>query len=117
DSGVVSAYATFLEEERLECLEQLFEALLATGRHREVIGRLHTLVAAHPLRESLYRLLMVALYRAERQSAALEVYRSAREKLNGEIGLEPCRSLRDLHQAILAGDDRVGPLIGLSEAV
>jgi DNA-binding SARP family transcriptional activator len=117
DSQTVTSYATLLDEERLGCLELLFEVALMLGRHREVVGRLYALTAAYPLRESYYRLLMVALYRSERQAAALEVYRDARERLNTEVGLEPCRSLRDLNQAILVGDDHVGPRIVLPEAV
>jgi hypothetical protein len=31
----------------------------------------------------------------------------ARGTLNDELGLEPCRTLRDLHQAILAEDDHL----------
>jgi len=117
DSQIVTSYATYLDEERLDCLELLFEVSLMLGRHRQVVGRLYTLTSAHPLRESFYRLLMLALYRSERQSAALAVYRAARERLNSEIGLEPGRPLRELHQAILVGDDRIDAQDDLSPAV
>jgi DNA-binding SARP family transcriptional activator len=47
---------------------------------------------------------MLALYRSERQADALRVYQTARKKLHDELGLEPCRALRELHHAILRDD-------------
>jgi DNA-binding SARP family transcriptional activator len=50
---------------------------------------------------------MLALYRSERQADALKVYQSARQTLNRELGLEPCRALQNLQRAILLADDRL----------
>lgn len=108
DSPVIHVYATWLDEARLECLELSMETALALGRHRQVVGQLQALVVEHPLRESFYRLLMIALYRCDRQAEALRVYRLARERLREEMGLEPCRSLQELHNAILVGGDLRG---------
>ena len=47
---------------------------------------------------------MLALYRAGRQAEALEAYQAARAALVEELGIEPGRSLRELHQAILNQD-------------
>lgn len=47
---------------------------------------------------------LLALYRCERQADALEVYQSARKVLNGQLGLDPARALRDLQQAIPSTD-------------
>ncbi|GAA1254872.1 hypothetical protein GCM10009677_00790 [Sphaerisporangium rubeum] len=105
EGPVLSAFAAWVETERLDCLELSIEARNALGRHREVIGPLNTLIAQYPLRESLYRHLMVALYRSERQADALAVYRSAHQVLRMELGVQPCRSLRRLHHAILTSDD------------
>ena len=58
---------------------------------------------------------MLALYRAGRQSEALDVYREGRTILQDELGLEPSRELRELEAAILRQDDdlaapaRAGP--------
>ena len=52
-----------LEELRLVALELRLEADLALGRHAEAVAELEALVREHPLRESLRRLLMLALYR------------------------------------------------------
>ncbi len=47
---------------------------------------------------------MLALYRSGRQAEALGVYQDARRALVEELGIEPSRSLRELHQAILRQD-------------
>ncbi|MET8981408.1 AfsR/SARP family transcriptional regulator [Streptomyces sp. NPDC004539] len=104
EGPVLTAFTAWAEEERLQCLELSVEARTALGRHREVIGLLCTLTAQYPLRESFYRQLMLVLYRSERQAEALQVYRSAQRVLRAELGLEPHRSLRRLHQAILTSD-------------
>ncbi len=49
---------------RLAALESRAEALLAYGRHRDLIAELETLTAAHPLRERFWSQRMLALYRA-----------------------------------------------------
>ena len=50
------------------------------------------------------RQLMLALYRSGRQADALEAYRSAREALVDELGIEPSPELQRLEQAILRHD-------------
>jgi hypothetical protein len=52
---------------------------------------------------------MLALYRAGRQSDALEVYRSFRRRLSDELGLEPSVELRELEAAVLRHDQRLAP--------
>ena len=94
-----------LEEERVSALEQLVEADLALGRHRQLIGELEPLVAEHPYRERLRAQLMLALYRSGRQTEALRAYQQARHTLADELGLEPGQELRDLEQAILRQDE------------
>ncbi|KOG62353.1 MULTISPECIES: AfsR/SARP family transcriptional regulator [Streptomyces] len=104
EGPALSSFATWVEAERLDCLELSVESRTALGRHREVISLLDGLITQYPLRESFYRQLMLVLYRAERQAEALRVYRRAQQVLRAELGLEPCRSLRRLHQAILTSD-------------
>jgi predicted ATPase/DNA-binding SARP family transcriptional activator len=93
-----------LEEARLGCVESRIERDLERGLHHEVVGELETLVRAHPLRESLRRQLMLALYRSGRQAEALDVYQLGRAAEVAELGIEPGRALRDLQQAILNQD-------------
>src|SRR6185369_14242536 len=88
-----------LEEIRLVALERRIEAELALGRHLELVPELETLVATEPLRERFQAQLMLALYRAGRQSEALDAYRAARHELVERMGVEPCQELRHLHDA------------------
>ena len=101
-----------LEELRLGCLESRIERDLERGLHHAVVGELETLVAAHPLREGLRRLLMLALYRCGRQAEALDAYQRGRDALVEELGIEPGRSLRDLQQAILNQDPGLDAPLG-----
>lgn len=107
DGLVISGFARWLEEARLECIELFVESNLALDRHREMVGYLYSLITEYPLREAFYRQLMLALYRSDRQADALHVYQVAWERLNDEVGLQPCRALRDLQRAILMTDDRL----------
>ncbi len=93
-----------LEEKRMAALESRAEALLACGRHRELIGDLETLTAAYPLRERLWSQRMLALYRAGRQADALRAYRDLRAILVRELGIEPGPALVDLEGRILRQD-------------
>ena len=93
-----------LEELRLVCLEERIDADLAKGCHDELVGELEALVREHPMRERLSRQVMLALYRSGRQAEALEAYRTARGVLVDELGIEPGRRLRELHQAVLNQD-------------
>ena len=93
-----------LEELRLAALERRIEADLALGRHVALVAELQSLTAEHPLRERPYAQLMLALYRCDRQADALGVYRSARQVLVEQLGIEPSGALRELEQAILRQD-------------
>jgi DNA-binding SARP family transcriptional activator len=88
DAPSVRAEAGRVEEMRLAVLESRAEALLAAGRHSEVIAELETLTAAHPLRERLWSLRMLALYQAGRQADALHAFGDLRTILVDELGIE-----------------------------
>jgi predicted ATPase/DNA-binding SARP family transcriptional activator len=105
-AGLAEHGALRLEAERLEQLflvaqEERFEAELALGRGRGLVEELEALVREQPYRERLWRQLMLALYRAERQADALSAARRARTILGEELGLEPSEELRALERAIL----------------
>ena len=93
-----------LEELRMVAVERLFEAMLALGEHDAVVSRLGGLIREHPYRERLRALLMLALYRADRQAEALQAYTNARRRLVGDLGIEPGEHLRELERQILAQD-------------
>jgi DNA-binding SARP family transcriptional activator len=104
---MVEAFVNWINESRMECTELLIESELRLERHRELVGRLYSLTVEYPLRESFYRQLMLALNRSERKADALKVYQQAHRVLDEELGLEPCRALKDIQRAILTGDDRL----------
>ena len=90
-----------LEELRLVAQEERIEADLELGQHGDVVGELEALVSAHPLRETLRRHLMLALYRSGRQAEALDVYQDARNRFVEELGIEPGPELKRLQSEIL----------------
>ncbi len=100
-----------LAELRLQAAELRIDAELRLGRHSVVIAELERMAAAHPLREHLHALLMLALYRDGRQAEALAAYRHARRVLVDELGAEPGVELRELHQQILT----TGPVLASPE--
>jgi DNA-binding SARP family transcriptional activator len=104
DEPFAATEARRLEELHLTALELAIESELDAGRHRELIGRIESLLAEHPLREGLHGLRMLALYRAGRQAEALDAYRAVRRVLVDRVGVEPGPELRRLHEAILHQD-------------
>jgi len=109
------AYAGFADSERahlgeltLVAIETRVEADLSLGRHSELVGELEALCREHPLRERLWELLMLALYRAGRQAEALRAYSEARACLVDELGIDPGPALRELEARILSHDPSLG---------
>ncbi|MFE6802875.1 BTAD domain-containing putative transcriptional regulator [Streptomyces sp. NPDC057696] len=93
-----------LEEWRLGLLESRLDMDLEQGCHAEAVSELTALTAAHPLRERLRELLMLALYRSGRQAEALAVYADTRRLLADELGVDPRHGLAELQQRILQAD-------------
>ncbi len=93
-----------IDEVHVALTEALMAALLAGGRHAELLPELEALTAAHPLRERLWELRMVALYRAGQQAAALRAYHHIRQRLLDELGVTPSPGLRALEHAVLDQD-------------
>ena len=104
DEPFARTAATCLTERWLEAVEIDAEAALLAGAHRSVVPRLDEAVAAHPLRETLWRCLLIALYRSGRQVDALRRYEEARRLLGEQVGVEPGPALRAVHLAILRQD-------------
>jgi YVTN family beta-propeller protein len=102
--GFVAPLAARLEQLRLAALHSRIEADLALGRHAVLLGELDNLIAQHPLNEGLHAARILALYRAGRQSDALDSYRVLRTVLREELGLEPSPRLQQLHSDVLRQD-------------
>jgi DNA-binding SARP family transcriptional activator len=97
-------HAPRLEELFLGALEESLEVRLRLGWHAKLVPELTELVNAYPLRERLCRQLMIALYRCRRSAEALACYGRIRERLIGELGVEPGPELRRLQESILRED-------------
>jgi DNA-binding SARP family transcriptional activator len=93
-----------LDDLRLVAVEDRLSAQLAAGRSAQLTAELEALTAQHPLRERLWELRILALYRAGRQAEALAVYIQARDMLAEELGIDPSPDLQRLHQQVLRHD-------------
>jgi DNA-binding SARP family transcriptional activator len=94
-----------LGELRLVALEERIETDVELGHPGDVVPELESLTRDHPLRERLWHLLMLALYRSGRTAEALNAFTAARAALD-ELGLEPGEDLRRLQGEILRGEAR-----------
>ena len=103
-AGFADAERAQLDELTLVALETRAGADLLLGRHERLAGELEALCREHPLRERLWELLILALYRAGRQAEALRAYTEVRDRLVGELGIDPGPALRELQARILAQD-------------
>jgi DNA-binding SARP family transcriptional activator len=103
-SPSVMAEAARLDESRLAVLETRFGAEIELGRHEALLPELKLMVSQNPLRERLHAHLMLALYRSGQQAEALGAYHDLRRLLINELGIEPSKPLRDLHERILGED-------------
>jgi predicted ATPase/DNA-binding SARP family transcriptional activator len=98
------AEAARLGEARLAAVEHHIQARLGCGEASELVAELEALTGEHRLRERLWALRMLALYRSGRQGEALGAYQQLRAILVEELGIDPGAELRQLHQQILAQD-------------
>lgn len=107
-----------LDLDRLEMLEERWEAALALGRHTQITGELAVFTAEHHLRDRATRQYALALHRSGRTVEALRVVADHRKMLVDVSGLDPSPAIVDLESALLSGDpsldvDKVGrPLRG-----
>jgi DNA-binding SARP family transcriptional activator/pimeloyl-ACP methyl ester carboxylesterase len=93
-----------LRELRLRLVEEHLAAVVDAGDVADAVVELETLTGEEPLRERLWELRMLALYRSGRQSDALRAAHRVRQLLADEIGVEPGPELRRLEAAILGHD-------------
>ncbi|MFE7805531.1 BTAD domain-containing putative transcriptional regulator [Streptomyces sp. NPDC057430] len=103
-STSLAAAAQALEETRLSTVEQLAEVYGVLGDFPQAVALLKAEAAAYPLRESLTTALMVMLYRAGRQSDALDRYHRTRGLLAEELGISPGPAMCAAYEGILRGD-------------
>jgi DNA-binding SARP family transcriptional activator len=103
-----------LAEERLTAIQRRIDLDLAAGRHSELVAELRELTHSWPMRETLWRQLIVALSAMGRQADALDAYHEVRGLLREELGVDPSSDLQDLYHRILAGAPSIGAMAGLA---
>lgn len=101
DYDFARADITRLEALRTVAADDRADALLALGRHEELVPDLEATAAEFPLRERPRAQLMLALYRSGRQADALAVYRRFCRALMDEVGLQPSADLQRLEHDVL----------------
>jgi DNA-binding SARP family transcriptional activator/tetratricopeptide (TPR) repeat protein len=106
-----------LDAERLAAELDRNDLALDLGRHASLLPELTARAATDPLDERLAAQLMLALYRNGRQADALHHYDGLRLRLAEELGADPCPSVRQLHQRILAADPALTVATGSTEPV
>lgn len=99
-----------LEELRLGAVEDRIDADLRSGRSRELVGELESLVHLHPFRQRLAAHQMLALHRSGRQGDALRAFGALRSRLVEELGLDPSPELISLEARILVDDPTLAEL-------
>jgi hypothetical protein len=92
-----------LQERYLAGLERRIDLDLADGARGDLAAELGELTGRHPLRESLWVRLLVALERSGRPAEALERYEAIRVRLAEELGTDPGPELQRVHADLLAG--------------
>ena len=104
DSPFVFHESERLDELRAVAVESQLAADIALGRDATAAAQLESLVRVEPLRERLWELLILALYRSGRQADALRTFQAARAVLTEELGVEPGPTLVRLDRQVLAQD-------------
>ncbi|MFE7094414.1 AfsR/SARP family transcriptional regulator [Streptomyces erythrochromogenes] len=105
-SGMLQSDAVpALEQERLRVLERVCDLELAAGNCHQVLVDLYESARRQPVRERFTEQLVEALYRTGRQAEALAEYRTVRDRLRDELGIDPGPGLRRLELAILRAEE------------
>lgn len=95
---------THYEQARVQAREWHFAAELRLGHHHEIVPEVSRWTARYPLHEVFCAQLILALFRSGRQAEALLAFERVRKDLAEELGTDPGRALRDLHQSLLVDD-------------
>ncbi|RSN20605.1 hypothetical protein DMC61_37980 [Amycolatopsis sp. WAC 04169] len=98
------AHRERLADRRLTVVEERAAAAVETSSYADLVPELTAAVREHPLREPLWRSLMIALHRGGRTSEALETFHQARHTLRTELGVHPGDELMWAYHHILDGE-------------
>ncbi|MGD9997476.1 MAG: BTAD domain-containing putative transcriptional regulator [Ilumatobacteraceae bacterium] len=104
DNPWIGPEAVRLDELHLSVTERWIDTRLDLGDDLGLVADLERLVSVHPLRETLWRQLMLALYRHGRQGEALRRANDLSRVLRDQLGLDLSPAARELEQQILNDD-------------
>jgi hypothetical protein len=96
-------------------VERLWQLRLDRGEHTEAVAELEQLVRAHPLRERLWGLLALALYRSARQGDAPRRTASGARPPRGRARRRPGPELRTLEAMVLQQHPTLDAPLGRAE--
>ena len=99
----------WLVDRYLAALERRAELDVAAGRATKAVADVRRVIGDHPLRESLWVVLLDALEAAGRTAEALEAYEEVRGRLADELGADPGAELRSTFTRLLAGSSPLVP--------
>ncbi|EGD43120.1 LigA [Nocardioidaceae bacterium Broad-1] len=99
----------WLVDRYLAALERRAELDVTAGRATKAVADVRRVIGDHPLRESLWVVLLDALEAAGRTAEALEAYEEVRARLADELGADPGAELRSTFTRLLAGSSPVAP--------
>ncbi|NYI75768.1 BTAD domain-containing putative transcriptional regulator [Nocardioides panzhihuensis] len=99
----------WLVDRYLAALEHRAELDIAAGRAAKAVADVRRVVGDHPLRESLWAVLLDALDTAGRTAEALEAYEEVRARLADELGTDPGAELRSTFTRLLSGASPTAP--------
>ncbi|MDN6401279.1 MAG: hypothetical protein L0K01_12660, partial [Brachybacterium sp.] len=117
DQDFATAEAVRLERLRLDTGEDRAAALILCAEHGEAADVLAAVLDEDPFRERAVELRMNALYGAGRPAEALACFRTHRDRLAAELGLDPAPSLVALHSRILGHEMPTPAPVALSAPV
>ncbi|WP_436499111.1 BTAD domain-containing putative transcriptional regulator [Actinokineospora sp. HUAS TT18] len=107
DAAFARPRATALDEHRITAIEEYAALRIDGGASAAAAADLRAAAVAHPLRERVVELLMLALHQDGRTSDALAAYQRFRTRTATDLGLEPGAGLQALHQRLLRGTGSV----------
>jgi DNA-binding SARP family transcriptional activator len=90
-------------DEWIHASERCFDLQFSLGQYHQALPRLRAMAQAHPGHERLWEQLIEALYQVGRAAEALAGYRSVKQYLGEEHGIDPGSGLQQLELSILRG--------------
>jgi predicted ATPase/DNA-binding SARP family transcriptional activator len=105
----VQGEAIRLDELRLVATDEWARTRIDLGESASMVGELEALVTEHPLRESYWRMLMLALHLTGRQGEALRRADHYRTMLGEDLGLDVSSAVKDLEADILSDNPSLRP--------